>query len=195
MAINNIPLAARTTTGDIFGTAAQGQTGNFPTNINQFDEDAEISVIFPNAAIDASGIVEDSLLRITTLPAQFAAFGRVTSIVRPGGGSTTTVTFRIDTVNTARNADAITNIIIAERTPGPLGAASTHTVTALQSGFVQAIYTGDRLATNAEKRDITITFGPAGDTTTYEVREGIPIPVAGIISNGQEHEYNILING
>lgn len=199
MAISNLPIAGRTRTGDdssgpnVVSIGAPIVVLSDPTIGYGYDDVQTLN--YPNTQIAAAGLVIGSPLHILTVPSQFEARGYVVRVDDPGTGANSLVSARINRVLTPKNASIPTNLSLDVVGVGSRTTVTTATVTATGSGFVQAVYIADRPATNAEKADLTISFGSAGLQTTKPVIEGVIAPVAAIISNTGEESFNIVING
>lgn len=99
---------------------------------------------------------------------------------------------------------AIINLEIGPATrSGNTVTPSTTGVSATQGGFVHGIFVGDIQADpNTQAPNITVTFGPTTNRTTYHLIPGRPIPAGTggtantdvVISNRNETRFNLLIN-
>ena len=75
---------------------------------------------------------------------------------------------------------------------GILGSSTTRIST---GGFVQAIYNGNDLATNAEKDGLTVMIAPAnGRETSLRLQQGVAIPTDASVINTSADTFTLLIN-
>ena len=201
MGIALISLDASTSTNDVLGFRHPGNTGQFPLAENEFEVGDTLLLDVADAAV--TDLPVGQLVRITTTPVgRFIADGTVTTVGSSGDNAAgrTPVTVEIQSVATAFDSTAgsppgspLTSLGFTPLTRGTVTNGS-HTVTTAQSGFVQAVYTGVTLSTNAHERGLTISFGPSGEETTYQLRAGVPLPDTATITNINDEQFNILIN-
>ena len=201
IALLNIAPADVTTTGGVRvpGTSRNGADTIVPLGTAAFNENEQLRVPILNTEV--SDFQVGTTVVITTNPNQFQGEGVVTA-VGTAVGTHTDVTVEIDNVIVARNTVGLDFIIltaytttatVVTRTPAR-SPSGTGTYTAAQSGFVQAVYTGNDLSSNAHERGLMVSFGPSGNTTTYQLRAGVALPEGAFITNSRDERFNILIN-
>ena len=174
------------------GTARPGTTGAIPLAQSAYDEGGSLTIPIADADV-ASDFVIGSRVVITSTPAQFVADGVITAIAPLTSATHRNVTVRIDAVTTARNTTSITALNLATLALSLTPVAHT-ALTAAQSGFVQAIYTGNNLSSNAHERGLIASFGPSVNSTSYPLRPGVVLPEGAVITNSLDERFNILIN-
>ena len=192
MAIALIQLSPRTAGSSTpAGTLRTGETGHFPLTTSAFNEGETLELSILTTQVGDFPV--DGNVRITTSPAQFVADGIVRSIGAVAG-SYTRLNVEILSVTTARDATTITSLNLQQLTVVAPTASRSTAVTAANSGFVQSIFTGNRLSTNRDESGLEVRFGPTENITRYPLRPGAALPAGAIISNAHDLRFNILVN-